>query len=221
MTRENVATMREDGGREPAGDPPSAEAALARGDYRAALAVCATEHGAGLGRLCMALTGSQAEADELVHETLLLAYDGFASFRGEGTLRAWLFGIARRVCARHLETRTRQAARLRLVHPPPFSEAPEAEAISRQRAEQARRALAELKPSERDALVLRYGAELSFREVASACGVDEPTARKRVSRALGRLREQLAEDRRPEGRSTEESLSAGTREEEEKSDARK
>jgi RNA polymerase sigma-70 factor (ECF subfamily) len=51
-----------------------------------------------------------------------------------------------------------------------------------------RDALAKLKPSEREALVLRYVADLSHREIAAACNLDEPTARKRISRALARLR---------------------------------
>ena len=55
-------------------------------------------------------------------------------------------------------------------------------------AQRARDALAKLKPSEREAVVLRYEGELSFRELAAACGVDEAAARKRVSRALSRLR---------------------------------
>jgi RNA polymerase sigma-70 factor (ECF subfamily) len=58
----------------------------------------------------------------------------------------------------------------------------------RRRARSLRDALAELKPSEREILLLRYQAELSFREVAEACGLDEPAARKRASRALARLR---------------------------------
>jgi RNA polymerase sigma-70 factor (ECF subfamily) len=54
-----------------------------------------------------------------------------------------------------------------------------------------REALERLKPTERDALVLRYVADLSHRELAAACDVDEATARKRVSRALMRLRDLL------------------------------
>jgi len=50
-----------------------------------------------------------------------------------------------------------------------------------------------VRPTEREALLLRYGAELSFREVGEAVGVDEATARKRVSRALARLRELVKE----------------------------
>ena len=45
----------------------------------------------------------------------------------------------------------------------------------------------------REALVLRYVADLSHREIALACNLDEPTARKRISRALARLRSVMPE----------------------------
>ena len=64
-------------------------------------------------------------------------------------------------------------------------------ALERERAQRARDALAKLKPSEREAVVLRFEAGLSFKEVAIACGIDEAAARKRVSRALSRLRAEL------------------------------
>ena len=60
-----------------------------------------------------------------------------------------------------------------------------------QRAVQARAALGRIRPSEREALLLRYGAELSYRELAQACGIEQAAARKRVSRALGALRQLL------------------------------
>lgn len=169
-------------------------ARIASGDRTGALLACSREHGRALGRLCMALTGSQAEAEDLVQETLLAAHDALPTFRGEGALRAWLAAIARRKCARHLERRARREARLRLVHDserqPPTDEL----LAARRRAERARRALEEVRPSEREALLLRYEHDLSFRDVGVAIGIDEAAARKRVSRALGRLRELLGEE---------------------------
>ena len=142
----------------------------------------------------MGWLGSQAEADEAVQETLLAAFDAMAQFRGESTVRAWLFGIARRVCARRVETRGRREARLRLVRGD-LDVSPGADSLlaARREAERVRSALEQLKPSERDAVVLRYDGELSFREVAEACGIDEAAARKRVSRALERLRTVLTD----------------------------
>jgi RNA polymerase sigma-70 factor (ECF subfamily) len=141
----------------------------------------------------MAILGSQAEAEEATQESLIAAYDSMSTYRGEGTVKAWLFGIARRICARRVETRVRREKRLRLVYDA-GSEAqlPDEEVERRRRAERLRDALERLRPSEREALLLRYGCGLSYREVGEACGVDEAAARKRASRALGRLRDVLS-----------------------------
>lgn len=170
------------------------EGLIGAGDFREALSRCAKAYAMPLGRLCMAFTGSQAESEELVQETLLAAFDAFPQYRAEGSVRAWLFGIARRLCGRHTELRARREARLRLVHDTrPRPDASEL-AAERERAERARAALSRLKPSEREAVVLRFEAGLSFKEVAMACGIDEAAARKRVSRALSRLRAELGEE---------------------------
>src|SRR5258708_16988962 len=84
--------------------PDAIAVLLQEGRQRDALAACARTHGAVIGRLCMALLGSQADADEATQETLLRAHRGMASYRGEGTIKAWLCGIARHVCAHTLET---------------------------------------------------------------------------------------------------------------------
>ncbi|MFO0552535.1 MAG: sigma-70 family RNA polymerase sigma factor [Polyangiaceae bacterium] len=166
---------------------------IAEGQYKEALARCARAYAGPLGRLCMALTGSQAEAEELVQETFIAAYDSFPTFRFESPVRSWLYGIARRICGRHNEMKNRRQARLRLVHDTGRGVDAGELALERERAIRARTALARLKPSEREAVVLRYDAGLSFREVAEACGVDEAAARKRVSRALMRMRESLTD----------------------------
>ena len=168
--------------------------ALAGKEHRLALGLCARHHGPAIGRLCMALVGTQAEAEDLVQETLLAANDGFEDFRAEGSIRAWLFGIARKKCARHLERRVRRDSRLRLVHDSTRTDGADEQFQRRQRAERARAALEQIRPSEREAVVLRYAADLSFREVGEACGIDEAAARKRVSRALARLRDALVKE---------------------------
>lgn len=155
------------------------------GRHRDALAACARTHHVVLGRLCMALLGSQADADEAVQETLLRAHRAIATYRAEGSIKAWLCGIARHVCAHMLETRRRGRELLEVV--PTEGEARDTFAL-RRRARLLRDALDKLKPSEREALALRYVADLSHREIAEVSGLDEAAARKRVSRALERLR---------------------------------
>jgi RNA polymerase sigma-70 factor (ECF subfamily) len=172
-------------------------AAIDSGDSRRALLLCARHHGPALGRLCMAMLGSQADAEDLAQETLLDAHAGLEGWRREGSMRAWLMAIARRKCARHIEKKVRRTGKLRLVHDvdrAPQSGGTESEVLRKQRADRARAALDTVRPSEREALLLRYGSDLSFREVGQACGIEEAAARKRVSRAIATLRETLREE---------------------------
>lgn len=175
------------------------ERLIREGKHREAAGLCARTHGASLGRLCMALLGSQAEAEEAVQETLLAACRAMGEWRGDGTVRAWLFGIARRQCARRYERGAREGrGATRAIEGDTASrdgESPAAAVIAFRRAVAVRAALAELKPSEREALVLHYQGGLSFGEIARACGIDEAAARKRASRGLARLRKTItAED---------------------------
>lgn len=175
---------------EPPDDPIAV--LIQQGNYREALSQCSETHAALLGRLCMALLGSQSDAEEVVQETLLAAHRAMPSYRGEGSVRAWLCGIARRQCARHMERQTRHKRHLHLVEEPEeqgsLESSPESAMKTKRRAQTVRAALVRLKPSEREALVLRYQAELSFREIGHLCNIDEAAARKRASRGLESLR---------------------------------
>jgi RNA polymerase sigma-70 factor (ECF subfamily) len=170
--------------------------ALERGERDAAVALCAEHHGAMLGRLCMAMLGVQPEAEDVVQETLIDAHAGLMGWRGEGSVAAWLATIARRKCAWLLERRKRTGPHLQLVQDvaeSPASEGgrPDRQTQLRRRAEQARSALGILRPSEREALLLRCTADLSYREIGAALQIDEAAARKRVSRAVAALRSHL------------------------------
>ena len=50
-----------------------------------------------------------------------------------------------------------------------------------------------MRPSEREALLLRFGAQLSFEQLAESFDIAPPAARKRVSRAIASLRTALVE----------------------------
>jgi RNA polymerase sigma-70 factor (ECF subfamily) len=163
------------------------------GAYRDAVALAARDHGAAIGRLCMAMLGSQAEAEETTQETLIAAIDAMPSYRGEGSVKGWLMGIARRLCARRIAKRVRREKKLHLVHDAgPGNALPDEEVERRRQAEGIREALESLRPSEREALLLRYGSEMSYREVGQACGIEEAAARKRANRGLSRLRAVLS-----------------------------
>jgi RNA polymerase sigma-70 factor, ECF subfamily len=167
--------------------------ALERGETRRALALCVERHGSSIGRLCMAMLGSQADADDATRETLLSAHQNFGEHRGTGSLRAWLLGIARNQCLQQLESLRRRGAKKPALATNGSVAEPGVDGGlgAKHRAERSRALLDNVRPSDRDALLLRFLADLSFEEVAAALGIDEGTARQRVSRALGHLLETL------------------------------
>ena len=83
--------------------PGSALALLERakaGDQDA-FGALAEEHRQGLLRLCLKMTGSHEEAEDLVQDTLLKAYLHIADFELRSSMRTWLYRIATNACLDH------------------------------------------------------------------------------------------------------------------------
>jgi RNA polymerase sigma-70 factor (ECF subfamily) len=133
---------------------------------------------------------------DLTSETFVRAVDGFARFDPRrGSDRAWLFGIAVHVFARHCEQSagSRDAA-ARLGGHRPLDEDEIEELAQRIEAERAGAALmqrcARLPAVERAAIELVDIEELTPKEAALALGVSRVAFRKRLSRARSRLRKE-------------------------------
>ena len=66
-----------------------------------AFGALAEEHRASLQRLCYKMTGSHEEAEDLVQDTLLKAYQHIAEFELRSSLSTWLHRIATNSCLDH------------------------------------------------------------------------------------------------------------------------
>lgn len=132
---------------------------------------------------------------DLTSETFVRAVDGFAGFDPRrGSDRAWLFGIATRVFARHCDQSADgrdAAARLGGYRPLEADEIEElAERIDAEREGAALMQRCEQLPAgERAAVELVDLAGLTPKEAARALGVSRVAFRQRLSRARTRLRE--------------------------------
>lgn len=137
---------------------------------------------------------------DLTSETFVRAVDGFATFDpSRGSDRAWLFGIAARVFARHCEQSTGSrdvVARLRGHRALDDDEIEElAERIDAERAGAALMQRCEELPAlERAAVELVDLEGLTPKEAAQALGVSRIAFRQRLSRARARLRKDHQRD---------------------------
>ncbi|WP_281445773.1 sigma factor, partial [Paenarthrobacter nicotinovorans] len=66
---------------------------------------------------CYRIVGSVDDADEVMQEVLLAAWQGLPGFEGRSSLRTWLYRIA---TTRSLNMRREQGRRPRPAPPPPF-----------------------------------------------------------------------------------------------------
>lgn len=133
-------------------------------------------------------------ADELTAETFALAFERRATCRASDSVLPWLYGIAtnllrrrRRVERRQLDAYARSGVNDWVAYD---HEAARVEDSSR--SAQLARALAAMKPRERDALLLYAVADLSYEEIASALEVPVGTVATWLHRAREAARRELA-----------------------------
>jgi RNA polymerase sigma-70 factor (ECF subfamily) len=141
------------------------------------------------------ITGSAADAEDLVQDIFLQAYRRLDTFRGEAALGTWLHRLAVNACLDFV--RSKQGRRQRLTDPVEDLDALEAPAAGPWRAEAAldrmdlERAIAQLPPSYRRAFLLHDVEGLEHHEIGEALGIAEGTSKSLLFKARMRLRSLL------------------------------
>jgi RNA polymerase sigma-70 factor (ECF subfamily) len=134
---------------------------------------------------------SDDEAADLTASTFERALRSFGSYDASRAPLPWLLRIARNT-AIDAARRLRPVASLEEVSDPAApaeSDSPEVRYLHAERDAELRRLVFGLPDVARDAVALRYGAELSAREIAIVIGRSEAATRKVLQRALAALRE--------------------------------
>ena len=136
----------------------------------------------------------EPQVEDVVHDVFLVVHRRLSEYDGRAPLRAWLYGITRRVVLHHKRAFSR--AKAREVHVPVPRPSPGAEeTIARHQAAQAvRTCLADLDDDQRMVFVLADIEGLSAPEIATAQRIKLNTVysrlrlgRKKIERALARV----------------------------------
>lgn len=152
-------------------------------------------HGNEIYRFCRLSLRDSSLADDVHQQVFIGAYRDLHRFRGESSLRSWLFGIAhhRVLDAVKVEKRKRRREPTGLEQggfPEVADPAPGAD--SRIDDGRLRQALAEclkgLSAPVREAVVLRHMHDFTFEQMAAMCGEKAGTLERRVARAMPALR---------------------------------
>jgi RNA polymerase sigma factor (sigma-70 family) len=145
---------------------------------------------AGLFSFLAYRTGDRSLAEDLVADAFERALRSRRRFdRRRGSEKTWLYAIALNVLRDHAR-RTAAAGRALERHGAP-GQLGDAGLEQVEHRDQVQRALTVLSPEEREAIALRFGAELTVPEMAKVLGEPLTTVEGRVYRALRKLRAAL------------------------------
>lgn len=155
--------------------------------------------------LAVRLLNNPAEASDVVQEVFLKVFRSIGHFRGDSSLKTWIYRITvneahntRRWFFRHrsrevdldLENEENRDWKETIADsgPSPFEVM-----LDREQAGIIESALERINPVFREAVVLRDITDLSYEEIAAVLGVSLGTVKSRILRGREALREQLAE----------------------------
>lgn len=142
-----------------------------------------------LRAFAISLVGRHDQADDLVQDTIMKAWAKQEQFQMGTNMKAWLFTILRNELFSQIRKRGREVqdsdgllTEQMATHPAQYGSLD---------LKDFRKALDQLPPDQREAIILVGASGFSYEEAANICGCAVGTIKSRVNRARARLQELL------------------------------
>jgi len=140
------------------------------------------------------LLGWPGDVEDITQEIFVSAFVGLRKFRGDCSLKTWLFTITANKCRSHRYKRMLRQRRFSQgveESSMPASRAADYRAMDNETSDRVRRVVKSLPTKCREAIVLRYLQELPTGEICRILGISANALQVRLNRARERLRQQL------------------------------
>ncbi len=161
---------------------------LARAGAAGAFEALVRRHQTSTLRLCYRYLGSTSLAQDAAQNTLVELYRYVPRYEPRGQFPALLRRIALNQCRMLVRSKRRVDPG---VDAPSPAEDPEAEILRAERQRELSRALSKLPERHRRVIALRFGADLTYQEIADNIGRPIGTVRSRIFDGLKKLRRTL------------------------------
>jgi RNA polymerase sigma-70 factor (ECF subfamily) len=160
------------------------------GEQRAAT-LLVERHASAVARFVTSV-GGRDDVEEVVQDTFVRAFASLDGFRGDSSLRTWLFTIARRLVVDRRRASRRRGEQVEVREHDAATEYDSLDGVvadETQRRLQA--ALEKLSPTQREVFVLRVSEGMSYAEIADTVGTTEGAARVHYHNAMRCIKELL------------------------------
>ena len=169
---------------------------------RDAFRVLVERHSNNVFRLAYRMTGNQHDAEEVVQEAFLRAYQKLGQFAARSNFGTWVYRIAANYAIDRMRQKQKEDARRQIPHVEdkdgmendPMNrvadEAPTPERLTQsiELRKQMEQALAALSHAERTAFVMRHWEGCGIEEIAAVLKLNSSAAKNTVFRAVQKLR---------------------------------
>lgn len=159
---------------------------MARGSTDALSELYGRTHGA-VYALALSVMGNTHDAEELCHDAYLRVWDYAGSYRAKGSPMAWILAITRNLCLMELRKSKRKAD----LTEAEWNAIPAEADVSAEERAALQTAMAQLKPDERQIVLLHATSGLKHKEIAKLLDMPLGTVLSKYRRALEKLREKL------------------------------
>jgi RNA polymerase sigma-70 factor (ECF subfamily) len=174
----------------------AAAVALAAGGDEDAFRVLVERHSRSVFRLAFRMTGSAQDAEDVVQETFVRAYQRLSRFESRSHFSTWLYRIGFNCTIDHLRSRPKlEAAQapevLNELAPTTVGPTSEDLVYAGQIGARVQTALNSLSEQERAAFLMRHFQGCSIDEICAALGLKTNAAKHSIFRAVKKMRAQL------------------------------
>lgn len=160
--------------------------------------VIAEEYTEQLFRVALGYMHSKEEAEDMVQEAMIKAYNNIHSFKGDSKLSTWLYRITINTCLNEIDKKKRRSffSRIediseRLRDTTSNGESPEQQMIQHESDKRVQKAIDSLPAKQKTAFILQRYKELSQKEISEVMQLSEGAVEQLLQRGKSNLRKKL------------------------------
>ncbi|TFB21751.1 sigma-70 family RNA polymerase sigma factor [Filobacillus milosensis] len=169
--------------------------ALSEQDRLAILEDCMNQYGDEIKRLVFSYVKNHTDTDDLTQEVFVTVYQKIDQFKGDSSLKSWIYRIAINKCKDHLRSfKIKQRfikEKLTQLWAEDYVPTPEVQSIKQENSDQLLNCVEELPFKYREMIILYYFEDLSIEEITNALDMNTNTVKARLRRARDRLKTKL------------------------------